>query len=93
MGKLKIGDIVARKSYGQDILFKVVDVTKNGTEDDFTIKGITCRIIADSPESDLLLQSDQCVREYVRNADNAIQQRYSQMGVKNKTGFMKKGVI
>lgn len=30
MGELKIGDIVARKSYGYDIFFKVADITNVG---------------------------------------------------------------
>jgi spore coat assembly protein len=87
MGKFKVGDMVARKSYGLDILFKVVDVKKNGCEDDLTLKGITCRIEADAPESDLALQSDQCIREYIRNANNVIEQKCRQMGAKRKSGI------
>ena len=30
MGEIKVGDIVARKSYGEDIYFKVVDIINGG---------------------------------------------------------------
>lgn len=33
MSSLKIGDIVARKSYGCDVLFKVVEIKNDGNED------------------------------------------------------------
>jgi len=66
MGRLKIGDIVARKSYGFDIFFKVADVytSKEGEENIVTLKGISYRVEADAPESDLVLQSRQSVKEY-----------------------------
>lgn len=57
MGILKIGDIVARKSYGSDIFFKVVDIKQNAEENIVTLKGICYRIQADAPESDLILQN------------------------------------
>ena len=57
MGELMVGDIVARKSYGKDIFFKVVDIKDNGKENIATLKGITYRIEADAPESDLVVQT------------------------------------
>ena len=30
MSEIKIGDIVARKSYGYDVFFKVVDISEKG---------------------------------------------------------------
>lgn len=52
---IKMGDIVARKSYGYDILFKVYDtaVGKDGTRTVF-LKGLSYRLFADAPESDLI---------------------------------------
>jgi spore coat assembly protein len=64
MGELKIGDIVARKSYGYDVFFKVVDIVNSGNENIIKIKGISYRIEADAPESDLELQPESKVREY-----------------------------
>ncbi len=66
MGRFKTGDVVARKSYGMDILFKIVGIENNGKEDIVSLKGITCRLQADAPESDLLLQDDECIKEYTR---------------------------
>ncbi|HEX2945341.1 MAG TPA: sporulation peptidase YabG [Clostridia bacterium] len=64
MSGLKIGDIVARKSYGYDIFFKVVNITNNGSDNIVTLKGISYRIEADAPESDLIVQPEHKVREY-----------------------------
>jgi spore coat assembly protein len=64
MSELKIGDIVARKSYGYDIFFKVVDITGRKGERIITLKGISYRIEADAPESDLEIQPENRVREY-----------------------------
>ncbi|HYE81389.1 MAG TPA: sporulation peptidase YabG [Clostridia bacterium] len=52
---IKVGDIVARKSYGLDVLFKVNDIVA-GKEEGRTIilKGLNYRLIADAPESDIV---------------------------------------
>jgi len=59
MSEIKIGDIVARKSYGYDTVFKVANIQelRNG-ERILTLKGIEFRIEADSPESDLKIVSE-----------------------------------
>ncbi|WZL73530.1 sporulation peptidase YabG [Clostridiaceae bacterium 35-E11] len=54
MGKVKIGDFVARKSYGYDVLFKVVGFMESPNREKVVIlKGVNLRILADSPEIDL----------------------------------------
>ncbi|MDD4504170.1 MAG: sporulation peptidase YabG, partial [Clostridiaceae bacterium] len=52
---IKIGDIVARKSYGYDILFKVHDIVagKEGSRIIF-LKGLNYRLFADAPEYDIV---------------------------------------
>jgi spore coat assembly protein len=79
MSELKIGDIVARKSYGYDVFFKVVDITQRGEENMISLKGISYRIEADAPESDLVLQPESKVREYrdrcLRAADSSAAER------------------
>lgn len=59
MAGIRIGDVVARKSYGCDTLFKVANIqeARNG-ERIMTLKGIDFRIEADSPESDLKVVSE-----------------------------------
>lgn len=64
MSMVKIGDIVARKSYGCDILFKVAAIENNGKENIVTLKGIVYRLEADAPESDLVVQSYQNTGTY-----------------------------
>jgi spore coat assembly protein len=56
----EVEDIVARRSYGEDVLFKIADIS----EELVTLKGIFYRIQADAPRSDLVIQSDERVREH-----------------------------
>ena len=51
--QIRKGDIVGRKSYGKDILFKVNNIVKKTDEDVAILNGITKRIEADSKISDL----------------------------------------
>lgn len=81
MGELKIGDIVARKSYEFDVFFKVVDITENGNEKIAKLKGISYRIEADAPESDLVVQPDNKVSEY---RDKCC--RIAERGMTDRTG-------
>lgn len=99
MSELKIGDIVARKSYGCDIFFKVVDITQIGTERVITLKGISYRIEADAPESDLEVQPENRVREYrdiccrkaqQHNQDGRLAQQYTHYSAPYYRGLRKK---
>lgn len=47
---LKIGDIVSRKSYHNDILFKIIDLSENTA----ILKGVELRLYADSEIKDLV---------------------------------------
>lgn len=64
MTKLKIGDIVSRKSYGSDILFKVVDIKKVADRKIVVLKGLAFRLEADAPEADLIVRSEEYIRNY-----------------------------
>jgi spore coat assemly protein len=75
MGNLNIGDIVARKSYGCDVLFKIVDIQEEGGERIITLKGISYRIQADAPEFDLLIQSEDNVSRHIAQLDRIIDKR------------------
>lgn len=58
MSEVKIGNIVARKSYGYDLVFKVVDIKKSQAGDvNIILRGVDYRIEANAPESDLKLVS------------------------------------
>ena len=60
MEKFKIGDIVARISYGCDVLFKIVGFSNSQAD----LVGLTVRIIANAPENDLKHISKDEVRRY-----------------------------
>lgn len=51
---IKIGDYVTRRSYKNDIIFKVIDIKG----DNFILCGICIRLLADSPLDDLVLCDD-----------------------------------
>ncbi|PKM79791.1 MAG: sporulation peptidase YabG [Firmicutes bacterium HGW-Firmicutes-13] len=51
MDRLEIGDIVCRRSYGGDILFKIINIDEEKKV--AAIKGLDVRLIADAPLQDL----------------------------------------
>ena len=56
-----IGDYVTRNSYDNDIVFKIIDIQG----DIYYLKGVSVRLLADSPKSDLVLCND-CVDDTFR---------------------------
>lgn len=50
---MEIGDIVVRKSYSKDVVFKIIDMDDTGEGIICRLKGINLRIIADSPINNL----------------------------------------
>ncbi|MCX8075074.1 MAG: sporulation peptidase YabG [Clostridia bacterium] len=73
MEVFKIGDVVARKSYSYDILFKVVDI-RNDIAD---LVGLTVRIVADSPLYDLVHISSEELDRRLRNIEISSRERIS----------------
>ena len=67
METFKIGDIVARKSYNFDILFKIVGI-KNDVAD---LVGMTVRIVADAPFFDLKHIEKSEVESRLKNVENS----------------------
>lgn len=47
----KIGDLVTRNSYNNDMIFVIIDIE----EDIYYLKGVNIRLCADSPKEDLKL--------------------------------------
>ena len=90
MGDLKIGDIVARKSYGCDIFFKIVDIKNKENGNILTLKGISYRIEADAPEGDLELQPEQKVREYRDKCCRAAEKNSRDIYASRYRGYSKK---
>ena len=48
---MKIGDLVTRKKYNNDLIFKIIDIDG----DTYYLKGVNIRLYADSPLDDLVL--------------------------------------
>ena len=70
---LKKGYVVARKSYGKDVIFVIDKVIKRKGRTDFAIlKGLTIRIKADAPVSDLEIVSRE---EIEKSLKETIKQR------------------
>jgi spore coat assembly protein len=90
MDELKVGDIVARKSYGFDIFFKVVGIKNGSSGRILTLKGISYRIEADAPESDLVIQPDNKVREYRYKSFEPAERKARSIHASRQRGIQKK---
>lgn len=67
MSRLQIGDIVTRKSYGEDLYFKIIDIRKNSKGKDICVlRGMVYRIEADADMEDLLIKDS---REALLNVE------------------------
>ena len=89
MEKIKIGDIVARKSYNRDILFAVIKILErtNGLQL-VLLKGITIRILADSPTDDLEIISRRYIIDNIRLSNINLEKRIKD--VRDKTSSTSK---
>lgn len=75
MNDIKKGDIVVRKSYGKDIIFRVTNILKKPEEKIAVLNGVIERIEADSNISDLELIDKQEVKEILRKMDSKLENR------------------
>lgn len=83
MYEYKIGDVVTRKSYGNDLFFKIVNLwEKNGIKM-AGIKGISYRIEADSPEEDLEPVKSEIVSNHLRSNEILIENIYQSIEKSN----------
>lgn len=55
MLQIEIGDVVARLSYGGDVLFRVVRLYSEGSQQMALLRGVSLRLLADAPVADLVL--------------------------------------
>lgn len=63
---ITIGDLVTRKSHGDDILFKVIGITTDSNgEKQYELKGLHMRLLADAPESDLIKVTAELLRDEI----------------------------
>lgn len=76
MDKFKVGDIVTRKSYGGDILFKIHDIKNiDGAEPVYILRGLLLRLSADSRGHDLVLTHPSAARPAIMRNIQQIRKR------------------
>ena len=66
MNHIKKGDIVARKSYSKDILFKVKNIINTPQQKIAILKGLVDRIEVDSKIDDLEIVDRQTVNDKIK---------------------------
>ena len=70
------GYIVARKSYGKDVIFVVDKIIRRKNNIDYAIlKGLTIRIKADAPIDDLEMVSKEEIDDSLRRLEETIRKR------------------
>lgn len=90
MKKIKKGDIVARKSYGKDIIFYVKRIIRTPNGDISILSGLVERIEADSKLEDLELVDEKTIKSNLQRVDEKIKQRLNQKEEKYKIGIIEK---
>ena len=94
MINLKKGDIVARKSYGKDIIFKIDRIIKLKNGDSYCIlKGVSVRIEADAPLSDIELVEQNRVAYIEKKIEEMIKKRIKENKRYNRNYSVKTGKI
>ena len=88
MKKIKKGDIVARKSYGKDIIFSVKRIIKTANGDIAILCGLVKRIEADSKVEDLEIIDKNIVKQRLEKVDEEINKRADEKAKRYKIGII-----
>ncbi len=93
MSGIKIGDLVARKSYNCDILFKVTEIiNQSGKERVYILKGVNMRIMVDAPEADLTIQTEKDLHGFERLNHDTVNGRISSIMNSRKSKNNSRGI-
>lgn len=88
MKEFRIGDLVTRKSYNGDILFRIYDVLNISGTKNYILRGVNIRIMADAPEEDLepqpMTRMGEFDEELSRQAEEMIQKILKEREVEQK---------
>ncbi len=64
---MNIGDIVARDSHSQDMIFRIMQIEDRQNKNSRAVlKGLNLRLVADAPLNDLVLQKPRDITQYQR---------------------------
>lgn len=85
MEKIKIGDIVGRKSYNKDILFRVKNIINTKSGQIAILIGIIERVEADSNLNDLEKVSRKRINEDLNVIQQRVKGKVEQLTKKEKT--------
>ena len=88
MKKIKKGDIVARKSYGKDIIFYVKRLVKTSNTDIAILCGLFERIEADSNIEDLELLDDKTIKSFFDDEENRFNSRITEKNNEYRFNFI-----
>lgn len=88
MKKIKKGDIVARKSYGKDIIFYVKRIIRTINGDIAILCGLVKRIEADSRVEDLEIIDKDIVKQKLERVDEEINKRTDAKSKRYKIGII-----
>ena len=87
MEEYKLGDIVVRKSYGGDVFFKIIQITRNREGQElYILKGTSMRILADSVEGDLVRPGLKRINTNYDEFNRKIDIRIKKIMLQRKTG-------
>lgn len=87
---MKVGDIVARKSYNKDIIFKIMSIVVDENGDQIAIlKGVAFRVIADAYIDDLELIKPPDIKQILmdRNIENILYRSLKKARDREKTNM------
>lgn len=70
--KFSVGDLVTRKSYGHDVLFRIASLK----EGEGSLHGEEVRLIADAPLTDLVLTEERDVKKHRQKSKEKIENSY-----------------
>lgn len=93
MRKIKKGDIVARKSYGKDILFRVKNIINTDQKKIAILKGMVDRIEADSKIEDLEIIDKQIVNKKIQILHHKMSHKIIQAKENNKEKEYRIGIV
>lgn len=93
MNKIKKGDIVARKSYGKDVIFTVKNIINTKKEKIAILKGLVDRVEADSEIEDLEIVDKQMVKERMKILHHKMNQKINQTKETRSIGDYQIGIL
>lgn len=93
MKQIKKGDIVARKSYGKDILFVVKNIWYTNKQKVAILKGLLDRIQADSNIEDLEIVDKQIIKEKMETLHHKMTNKIIQTKEKKDTKDYRIGIV